>query len=178
MMFSFLAPLLFLQQTPSATPAVDLAAALLGQRAPAFSLPDQNRKMRSLDSAKGKWLVLAFYPADMTTGCTYQNKSYSANNDQFSPLNALVWTISTQDVASKQAFCAKEALANTLLADTGGKTAAAYRVLNKERGVARRVTFYIDPHGKVAHVDTKIDVKRAAQDSLETLTQLQHPTRL
>lgn len=164
-----------LPQTPP-PPAVvapaDAAALRIGQRAPGFTLPDQNDKKVSLKSARGKWVVLAFYPADMTTGCTFQNRAYTADKDKFAPLNAVVYTISTQDTKSKRAFCEKEALSHTLLSDVGGKVAAAYGVLNAERGVARRVTVYIDPKGRIALIDTSINTKNAAADSLATLAKL------
>lgn len=44
------------------------AAALVGKRAPEFTLPDQNNQSRSLSGHRGKWVVLAFYPADKTRG--------------------------------------------------------------------------------------------------------------
>lgn len=52
----------------AAQPAPEAAALLAGKPAPAFSLPDQNDKPRALADSKGKWVVLAFYPADRTKG--------------------------------------------------------------------------------------------------------------
>lgn len=169
-------PVFLAQDAPPAlVKPADPLQELLGKKAPDFTLPDQNDKLVALKAAKKakKWVVLAFYPADMTSGCTLQNKSYTAGKDLFAPLNALVYTISTQDTKSKQAFCQRDALTNTLLSDVGGKTAEAYGVLNKEKGVARRVTFYIDPKGKIAFVDSKINVKTAAEDTVATLKKLQ-----
>jgi thioredoxin-dependent peroxiredoxin len=162
------------QPTMVAKPT-DTARELLGKKAPGFTLPDQNEKKITLkDATKAKkWVVLAFYPADMTAGCTLQNKSYSAGKDAFSLLNAVVYTISTQDTKSKQQFCERDALTNTLLSDVGGKVAEAYGVLVKERSVARRVTFYINPKGQIVTVDTKINVKNAAEDTVATLQKLQ-----
>ena len=156
-----------------AAPTTDPAVALRGKAAPAFTLPDQNDKPRSLADSKGKWTVLAFYPADMTSGCTFQNISYSKNNDKFAALNAVVYTVSTQNTDSKKQFCSKEGLTHTLLSDVGGNVAKSYGVLSG--GYARRVTFYIAPDGKIAAVDTQIDVNNAAPDSLRKLAQLQKP---
>jgi peroxiredoxin Q/BCP len=139
-------------------------------------LPDQNDRKHTLAANRGKWVVLAFYPADMTRGCTLQNKSYSEAAAKFAPLNARVFTVSTQDTKSKQAFCGKEGLTHTLLSDVGGKTAQAYGVLMPDRGMAKRVTFYIAPNGTVAHVDEKIQVATASADSLATLARLQKKT--
>jgi peroxiredoxin len=165
---------------PAPSPAVAAAATdpqtLVGTPAPAFSLPDQNDKPVSLADSKGKWVVLAFYPADMTPGCTLQNRSYSADADKFAPLNAVVYTVSTQNTDSKRTFCSKEGLKHTLLSDVGGKTAAAYGVLNGQ--VARRVTFYIAPDGTIAAVDTKPHVQTAAEDSLAKLQDLSGSTKV
>lgn len=158
--------------TPAVDPDVALKA-LVGKPAPDFSLPDQSDKMRKLSSEKGKWVVLAFYPADKTRGCTLQNQSYSANLTKFKPLNAVVYTLSTQDSASKRDFCATANLKNNLLSDVGGKVAGSYNVLRGQ--VARRVTFYIAPDGTVAEVDTKPRVGTAAEDSLATLKRLSAP---
>jgi len=164
------------QVSPAPAPAAVTVApdatlqALVGKTAPAFTLPDQKDKPVSLADSKGKWVVLAFYPADMTRGCTLQNRSYSASADKFVPLNAVVYTVSTQNTASKREFCSKEGLKHTLLSDEGGKTAGAYGVLNGS--VARRVTFYIAPDETIAAIDTKPNVSTAAEDSLAKLLEL------
>ena len=174
--FAVAVPFAFAHQTAPAqtTAAADMAQSMVGKPAPDFSLPDQNDKTHSLADAKGKWVVLAFYPADMTTGCTFQNKSYSQNIDKFAPLNAVVYTVSTQDTASKKKFCEEAALTHTLLADVGGKAASQYGVLNGK--YARRYTYYIAPDGTIAGVDTKINTNQAAPDSLAMLAKLQAAT--
>jgi peroxiredoxin len=160
-------------KTPVAPVQVASASPLLGQPAPAFSLPDQNDKTRTLAESKGKWTVLAFYPKDETSGCTLQNKSYSAAKEKFGTQNAVFYTVSTQDSASKRAFCAKDALTHTLLADVGGTVAKQYGVYMPNNGLAKRVTFYIAPDGTVADVDQQIKVATAAEDSLKRLAALQ-----
>ena len=60
-------------QDPSASAKTTMQSAtdtsmLVGKPAPDFSLPDQNNKMHSLSDNRGKWVVLAFYPKDMTKG--------------------------------------------------------------------------------------------------------------
>ncbi len=160
-------------------PAVDPLQAMVGKPARSFALADQNDTIVSLADQKGKWVVLAFYPADMTKGCTFQNKSYSANIEKFAPLNAVVYTVSTQDTKSKQEFCSKEGLKHTLLSDVGGKVATDYGIAieNPQFGkIAKRVTFYISPEGTIAAVDSRINVQKAAEDSLTILAKLASPT--
>lgn len=168
-------------QTPAPAQAVaptDPAIALTGKPAPAFELPDQADQKRSLNSreTRDKWIVMAFYPADMTGGCTMQNKSYSANKEKFVPLKAVVYTVSTQDTASKRAFCQRDSLTNVLLSDVTGKIATKYGVLPEGGKYARRVTFYINPKREIAFVDTRPNVRTAAEDSLAKLTELQKAT--
>ncbi len=86
-------------------------------------------------------------------------------------MNAVAFTISTQDTKSKQEFCRDANLTHTLLSDVGGKTAAAYGVLSGN--YAKRVTFYVAPDGTLAAVDDKIKVTTAADDSLARLAALQ-----
>ncbi|GAB4459186.1 MAG: hypothetical protein OHK0029_21390 [Armatimonadaceae bacterium] len=165
------------QQPPAE--ATETYQSMIGKPAPAFTLPDQNNQSVALASQKGKWVVLAFYPADMTSGCTLQNRSYTAQSDKFAPLNAVVYTISTQGTESKQQFCSKEGLKHSLLSDVGGKVATAYGIAvdNPRYGkVAKRVTFYLSPDGTIVAVDPKIRVATAAEDSLAMLTKLQQNT--
>ena len=176
--FACAVPFAFAQQQAAApaaaSSAADMAQSMVGKPAPDFMLPDQNEAMHNLAEAKGKWVVLAFYPADMTQGCTFQNKSYSANMEKFVPLNAVVYTVSTQDTKSKKQFCDEAGLTHTLLADVGGKVAGQYGVLNGK--YARRYTYYIAPDGTIAGVDTKINTNQAAPDSLAMLAKLQAAT--
>lgn len=151
---------------------VQRASSLVGQPAPTFSLPDQNDKTHTLADSRGKWTVLAFYPKDETTGCTLQNKSYSAAKAKFGTESAVFYTVSTQDSASKRAFCAKDALTHTLLSDVGGAVAKQYGVYMEGPGLAKRVTFYIAPDGTIVDVDPDIRVATAAEDSLKKLTAL------
>jgi peroxiredoxin Q/BCP len=148
-------------------------AQLISKRAPEFSLMDQNDKKVSLRDFKGKWLVIAFYPVDMTSGCTLQNRSYTKAMDAIKGFGANVITISAQDTDSKRQFCAKEGLMHTLLSDTDGSVIRAYRVLrdgvDPSKPIAKRITFYINPDGRIVAVDTKIKPATAAEDSLAIL---------
>jgi peroxiredoxin Q/BCP len=146
---------------------------LISKRAPDFALLDQADRKVSLKDFKGKWLVIAFYPVDMTSGCTLQNRSYTKAMDAIKTIGANVVTISAQDTASKRQFCAKESLTHTLLSDTDGAVINAYRVLrdggDPAKPIAKRITFYVNPDGRIVAVDTKIKPATAAEDSLAIL---------
>lgn len=147
----------------------ETADAIIGKPAPNFTLPDQSDKPVKLSAHKGKWVVLAFYPADMTPGCTIQNESYSRHIGEFAPKHVVVYTISTQDTASKKAFCTKSNLKHTLLSDVGGKVAKEYGAIAYGSSYANRWTYYVAPDGTVKYVDKNIAVGTAAEDTLARL---------
>ena len=142
-------------------------------KAPDFSLPDQNGVIHTLAEAKGKWAVLAFYPMDDSSACTEENKTFTAQKDEFAPLNAVAYTISTQSVESKRTFSQHAALSHTMLSDVGGKVVEQYGAYMGSASMASRVTFYISPDGKIAAVDDNISIMTAARDALEKLKMLQ-----
>lgn len=141
--------------------ASDAGLPKVGSPAPQFNLPDQDGKMHSLADLRGRRVVLAFYPADMTLGCTAEVCSIRDNLDQLQRDGAAVFGISVQDVSSKRAFADKEHLNFPILADVGGKTAQAYGVLGP-KGYAERVTFIIGPDGSVTYIDRALRFDRAA----------------
>ncbi len=152
-------------------PAVRAESLAEGTAAPNFSLPDQNGKIHDLASYRGRWVVLAFYPADMTPGCTLENRSLRDAEPDLEKLGVQVFAISVQDSASHAKFCQQEGLTQTLLADTGKQTARDYGVLG-DRGVANRVTFIVNPQGKIAKRIDKVSVQTHGQDLVAQLKEL------
>ncbi|MGZ5094870.1 MAG: peroxiredoxin [Burkholderiales bacterium] len=138
----------------------------VGDAAPPFTLPDQNGTARTLDEFRGKWLVLYFYPRDDTPGCTEQAGRYRDAMRELEGLGATVCGVSLDDSDSHADFSRKYKLPFLLLADRKGKAAALYGSL-RDFGVikfARRNTFLIDPHGKVAKVYVGVNAARNTQD--------------
>ena len=89
-----------------------------GQKAPGFTLPSQDGSPISLDQYRGKWVVLYFYPKDMTTGCTIEAHKFQDALPQLEAKNAVVLGVSVDSTDSHQQFCAKDGLTFHLLADT------------------------------------------------------------
>ncbi|MCC6484618.1 MAG: redoxin domain-containing protein [Armatimonadetes bacterium] len=147
-------------------------AAAEGFDAPSFSLKDQNGRAHALSDYKGQWVVLAFYPADMTPGCTLENRSLRDSNAQLKKLNAVTLAVSVQDSASHARFCEAEKLTQTLLADTEGSVARSWGVLG-DNGLARRVTFIINPQGRIARVMDKVNVQTHGEDVVAEIRRLQ-----
>ena len=136
---------------------IDAAAPVVGSMAPAYSLPDQNGVIRTSAENKGHVTLLAFYPADFTGGCTLEAHSLSASYKDLKALGVSVYGVSVQDAKSHQAFCTKEGIPYTLLADTQKKMATDYGVLIPGANVADRVTYILGADGKVAYVDKNVN---------------------
>src|SRR6266581_3342110 len=100
----------------TALPAAE--APVAGTKAPDFTLKSQEGKPVSLHDFKGKWVVLYFYPKDMTTGCTIEAHNFQRDLAKYDAKKAVILGVSMQDEKSHQEFCAKESLTFKLLADT------------------------------------------------------------
>jgi peroxiredoxin len=136
---------------------MDAAAPAVGALAPAYSLPDQTGTVRTSAENKGHVTLLAFYPADFTGGCTIEAHSLSASYKDLKALGVNVYGVSVQDPKSHQAFCTKEGIPYTLLADTQHVMSADYGVLIPGANIANRVTYIIGADGKVAYVDSNVN---------------------
>jgi peroxiredoxin Q/BCP len=149
------------------TPAV-------GTDAPDFTLNSQDGKPISLHDFRGKWVVLYFYPKDMTTGCTIEAHNFQRDLAKYDAKNAVILGVSVQDEKSHQEFCAKESLNFKLLADTKYTVSEKYDSVTN-LGVMKlsaRHTFLIDPTGKVRKVWTDVDVKKHSDEVLAALDEL------
>jgi len=123
-----------------------------GSDAPSFNLQDQNGDWHTLESYRGQWLAIYFYPKDDTPGCTKEACNFRDNIYAFKAIDAAVIGISVDDVESHKEFADKYKLPFTLLADSDNMTASAYGVLKDYKLVklASRQSFLVDPDGKVA----------------------------
>ncbi len=136
---------------------MDAAAPVIGALAPAYSLPDQTGQVRTSAENKGKVTLLAFYPADFTGGCTLEAHSLSSSYKGLKAMGVQVYGVSVQDPKSHQAFCTKEGIPYTLLADTKHQMSADYGVLIPGANIANRITYIIGTDGKVAYVDSNVN---------------------
>jgi len=152
-------------------------APAVGSAAPDFTLNSQEGKPVSLHDFKGKWVVLYFYPKDMTSGCTIEAHNFQRDLAKYDAKNVVILGVSVQDEKSHQEFCTKESLTFKLLADTHKEVSAKYdSVLNL--GVAKisaRHTFLVDANGVVRKVWTDVDVKKHSDEVLAALDELQKP---
>jgi peroxiredoxin Q/BCP len=147
----------------------------VGQPAPTFTLPNQEGTPVALDTYKGKWVVLYFYPKDMTTGCTIEAHNFQHDLDKYKALNAVILGVSVDTVDSHKQFCTKDSLTFTLLADPDKKVVEAYGSLGNygPMVIANRNTFLIDPSGKIGKVWTKVSPQGHSDEVLAAIGQLQ-----
>jgi thioredoxin-dependent peroxiredoxin len=107
-----------------------------------LELEDQSGVRRRLADFRGHNLVVFFYPMDDTPGCTVEGKEFRDQFEQFEALDTIILGVSTDSVASHLAFATKHAFPFLLLADEGGRLAAALGALKGSR--AARSTFIFD----------------------------------
>src|ERR1700758_4073358 len=82
----------------------------VGQSAPNFTLPSQEGTTVTLDSYRGKWVVLYFYPKDMTTGCTIEAHNFQRDLAKYDAKKTAILGVSADSTDSHQQFCTKENL--------------------------------------------------------------------
>jgi thioredoxin-dependent peroxiredoxin len=140
----------------------------VGQSAPAVALPSQDGGVVDLKSFRGKWVVLYFYPKDMTQGCTIEAHNFQQDLPKYDKLNAAIVGVSVDSTDSHQQFCTKESLTFKLLADTDKKVVDSYGSLSPN-GVASRNTFLIDPTGKIVQVWAKVSPMKHSEEVLAAL---------
>ena len=146
----------------------------VGTPAPGFSLATNDGSQVSLKDYKGKWVILYFYPKDMTSGCTVEAKNFQRDLSKYEQAGATVLGVSVDSPDSHKQFCAKEGLTFKLLADPGGKVAGEYGSTMEYQGqkMAARNTFVIDPEGRIAKVYTGVKPAEHSEQLLKDLAEL------
>lgn len=141
-----------------------------GIKAPDFELPDQTGKLVKLSDFKGKWVVLYFYPKDLTPGCTTEACNFQESLPDFQNLDAVVLGVSKDSVERHQKFANKYHLQFPLLSDAESNVCETYGVWGEKNMYGRkymgitRSTFLIDPQGTIVKVYPKVKVKTHHQE--------------
>lgn len=150
----------------------------LGDKAPAFSVPDQDGKQQQLADYAGKWVLLYFYPKDDTPGCTKEACALRDNLPRFGDMKAVVLGVSVDTVKSHKKFADKYKLPFTLLADEEKQVVKAYGVWGEKKFMGRtfqgvkRMSFLIKPDGTIAKIYEKVKPAVHAQEVLSDLSTL------
>ena len=159
----------------------------VGDQAPNFKLQATDGKTYQLSDFKGKQaVVVAWFPAAFTRGCTIECKSLAENGDKIKMYDVTYFMASVDPIEKNKEFAkattvklgdtevSKKEADFPLLSDPTKETAKAYGVLN-ERGVASRWTFYIDKNGKIAYIEKMVKPETSAEDMIGKLAELKVP---
>lgn len=169
----------------SVSNAQDSSSPALGAMAPDFTLPSQEGATVSLHDYKGKWVVLYFYPKDMTTGCTIEAHNFQRDLAQYDAKRAVILGVSVDPVDSHKEFCTKEGLTLKLLSDTSHEVSTKYGTLQNYKmqdgsslTADARTTFLISPDGKIAKIFVKVNPTKHSEEVLAALGELQHSSAM
>jgi peroxiredoxin Q/BCP len=150
----------------------------VGQKAPEFKLPDENGKLHKLADYAGKNVVLYFYPADDTPGCTAEACNFRDDYLKYKAAGAVILGVSPDDELSHEKFKKKFSLPFPLLADHDHKLCELYGVWGEKSMFGKkyfgviRSTFLIDEKGKIAEVFKKVSVPNHSNKVLAALEKL------
>lgn len=165
-----------LTQGAGSTPhTADAVVPLAGSMAPDFVLEDELGVERQLSEFRGKPVVLYFYPADDTPGCTKEACNFRDDYSMYTQAGVVVLGISPDSVRSHAKFKSKYGLPFSLLSDPGHAICSRYGVWGSKQFMGRsfdgvlRTTFLIDRNGRILRVFEKV---RPAQHSAEILAEL------
>jgi peroxiredoxin Q/BCP len=147
-------------------------------KAPSFTLPDQNGDPVKLSDLKGQTVVLYFYPRADTPGCTTQACGVRDRSADYRSAGARVIGVSPDSVEAVRKFAEKFDLDFTLLADADHAVADAYgtwvekSMYGKKYWGVQRATFLIDAEGQIAKIFPKVSPKTHDDVVLDTLATL------
>jgi peroxiredoxin Q/BCP len=146
-----------------------------GERAPDFTLPDQDGNPVTLSGLAGRRVVLYFYPKADTPGCTTQACGIRDHSTDYEAAGAVVLGVSPDTVEDIKRFHGGQGLNFTLLADADHAVAERYgtwgekKMYGKTYMGVQRATFIIDADGTVAHVIPKASPKTHDEQVLALL---------
>jgi peroxiredoxin Q/BCP len=139
-----------------------MAELKVGDKAPGFSLKDQDGKTVSLADFKGRKLLIYFYPKADTPGCTKQACSVRDAVTELAEHNVAAVGISPDSPASQEKFDGKHHLGFPLLCDPDHKVAQTYGAWGKKSMYGKtyegiiRSSFLVDEKGKIMQVSYKV----------------------
>lgn len=129
-----------------------------GDKAPQFTLPDQDGELVSSKEFSGQNILIYFYPKAMTPGCTVQACNLRDHFEDFQQYNIAIIGISTDKPEKLSRFVEKELLNFTLLSDEDHKISSAFGVWGEKKFMDKtydgihRISFLINQEGIITHV--------------------------
>jgi len=149
-----------------------------GIPAPEFELLDDTNTTRHLSDYKGRPVILYFYPADDTPGCTKEACSFRDDYSAYKKVGVTILGVSPDSVKSHVKFKEKYQLPFPLLADEDHQVCTAYGVWGLKKFMGReyegvlRTTFLVDAQGKIARVFENVRPAEHSPEVLEALKNL------
>jgi thioredoxin-dependent peroxiredoxin len=143
-----------------------------GQSLPDLDLTTENGEHIGPAELKGQKTVLYFYPKDDTPGCTKEACAFRDRMDDYAGAGIQVYGVSLDSPESHREFRAKYNLNFPLLTDESGRASEALGVLRENRRMANRVTFLLDPEGKISRVYPEVSPETHADEILEDAASL------
>jgi peroxiredoxin Q/BCP len=154
-----------------------------GRLAPDFELPDDTGAVRRLSEFRGKPVVLYFYPADDTPGCTKEACNFRDDYSRYRRQGVVILGVSPDSEHSHERFKSKYDLPFPLLADAGHRICSLYGVWGRKHFMGRsydgvlRSTFLIDASGKIARVFEGVRPAEHSAEVLAAVKSLRGPAR-
>ncbi|MCG3471373.1 thioredoxin-dependent thiol peroxidase [Xenorhabdus bovienii] len=148
-----------------------------GDKAPKFSLPDQDGETVSVSDFKGQRVLVYFYPKAMTPGCTVQACGLRDKMNELKEIGVEVLGISIDTPERLSRFAEKERLNFTLLSDVDHQVAEQFGVWGEKQFMGKtydglhRISFLVDPKGDIEHVFDKFKTSNHHQIVLDYLKQ-------
>jgi len=143
----------------------------IGDKAPDFTLQDQNKSEHTLSNYFGKKLVVYFYPKDDTPGCKKEACSIRDNYSLFEENDIVVFGLSYDTPSSHKKFAEKYDLPFTLLSDTDKSVAKLYN--SNGFLLAKRNSFLIDTNGNIFKIYKNVDVTSHTSNILDDFSELE-----
>ena len=137
-----------------------------GETLPDLELTTESGKHVGTGELTGQKTVLFFYPKDDTPGCTKEACAFRDRMEDYGEAGIQVYGVSLDSPESHREFRQKYDLNFPLLTDEGGRAAETLGVLG-DRGTARRVTFLLDPEGKISKIYPEVTPQTHAEEILE-----------
>ncbi len=155
-----------------------MATAQIGKKVPAFKADATGEQVFRLADAKGKNLVIYFYPKDATPGCTLEGQDFRDNHAKFKRNKTRVIGVSRDSINSHEKFKAKQAFPFELLSDPDETLCKLFDVIKEKNMYGRKVmgiersTFLVGPDGKLRREWRKVKVAGHVDEVLEAVREL------
>ena len=147
----------------------------VGDKAPNFTLPNENGELVSLEDLRGKSVIVYFYPKDSTPSCTKEACSFRDTIEQYEEKNTVILGISKDSQKSHKNFKEKFNLPFPLLSDPEGDVIKAFGAWGEKKMYGKtyegilRYTYLLDEEGVVKEIITKVQTGTHGADVLELI---------